>query len=169
VDRALFGHAGPLTKEQSQQMIDRTPDNTLFWRLKLSLDPNAEAEDKEKDLDLWKLTTGSVQWLEKRLGDREIPFIGVKHDDHTEIRHVHALLLIQRQGREMLITPEILNEFQKKVTRLAAKQHEIPGQTVTLEVLQQAQQGQQEAPQRREAAKYPPECSHPPQQRSPTA
>jgi ribosomal protein S27AE len=91
-----------------------------------------------------------VQWLEKRLGNREIPFIGVEHDDHTDIRHVRALLLIQRQGREMLITPEILDEFQKTATWLAAKQHEIPGQTVTLDDLQQAQEGQQVAPRRRE-------------------
>jgi ribosomal protein S27AE len=151
VDRALFGHEGPQTKEQAKKMIDRAPDNTLFWRLKLSADPNGEEEDKEKNLDLWGLTTASVQWLEKRLGDREIPFVGVEHDDHTDVRHVHALLLIQRQGREMLLTPEILNEFQKAATRFAAKQHERPGQAVTLDDLQQAQQGHQEAPQRREA------------------
>jgi ribosomal protein S27AE len=150
VDRALFGHEGPKTKEQAKKMISQAPDNTLFWRLKLSPDPNGEEEDKDKNLDLWKLTTDSVQWLEKRLGNREIPFIGVEHDDHTDIRHVHALLLIQRQGREMLITPEICDEFQKETTRLAAKQHEIPGQTVTLDDLQQAQEGQQAAPRRRE-------------------
>src|SRR4051812_29543157 len=135
-------------------MISQAPENTLFWRLKLSPDPNGEEEDKDKNLDLWKLTTASVQWLEKRLGDREIPFIGVEHDDHTDIRHVHALLLIQRQGREMLITPEMLDEFQKAATRIAAQQHQNRGQAVTavtLEDLQQAHVGQQAASRRREA------------------
>jgi ribosomal protein S27AE len=143
VERPLFGPNGPQRKELAEAIIKGAPANTLYWRLRLSPDPNSDEEDKARDLDLWKLTTNAVQWLEGRL-DREIPFIGVEHDDHTEIRHTHALLLIQRHGREQLVTPEILDDFRTAVGMMAAKQKGIDGPALTLEDLQRAQQVQKD-------------------------
>jgi hypothetical protein len=83
------------------------------------ISPDPEKEDKEKDLDLWELTKETVRWLEQHLGKdgipRDIPFIAAEHNDHgnllpdgTPRRHIHALMLIQRKGREMLITEETI-------------------------------------------------------------
>jgi hypothetical protein len=121
MERSLFGHGGELTHEQVLQMIETAPKNTYFWRLILSPDPNSE--DKEKDLDMRDLTTEAVMWLERRL-KREIPFIAAEHNDHTDKRHIHAILLIQRRGREMLITPQILSEFREAAGKEAFLQRE---------------------------------------------
>jgi hypothetical protein len=100
--RRLFGKGGPYTKEQVAEMIREAPDNTLFWRLKLNPDPILE--NPEKILNLEELTRDAASWLERRLGKdgnpRNIPFIAAIHDDHTQLAHVHALLLIERNGRE---------------------------------------------------------------------
>ncbi|MBV8893783.1 MAG: hypothetical protein JO266_17750 [Acidobacteria bacterium] len=148
--RILFGHGGPLTPEQAEQLIREASVNTYFWRLIISPDP--ATEDKEKTLDLWDLTREAVLWLEKRLGTdgipRDIPFIGAEHE-HTDKRHIHAILLIKRQGREMLITPQILEEFRSvvaektrpmEITReqLTGKE-ELIGQAIQIEKEEQEQ------------------------------
>src|SRR5689334_9134071 len=75
--RSLFGKGGKFTKEQVAQMIEKAPDNTLFWRL--ILNPNPVLENPEKILNLEELTREAVSWLEQRLGKagnpRHIPFI----------------------------------------------------------------------------------------------
>ena len=83
MDRILFGHGGALTEEQVERMIDEAPDNTYFFRLILSPDPNGE--NQERNLDLWKLTKDIVELLELRLDRENLPFIGAEHNDHTDI------------------------------------------------------------------------------------
>ena len=118
IERQLFGKSGPLTKEQAERQIKTAPPNTYFWRMKLSPDPNGE--NVEKTLDLWELTRDAVRWLEERLDRRgEIGLIGAEHDDHTEIAHVHAILLIKRRGREKILTKDDINEFREAVAQMA--------------------------------------------------
>src|SRR5689334_14908334 len=116
--RSLFGKGGNYTREQVEQMIEDAPDNTLFWRLKLNPDP--VLENPEKILNLEELTRDAVSWLERRLGKngnpRNIPFIGAIHDDHTPLAHVHALLFIERHGREKPIDVSVINDFRDYVS-----------------------------------------------------
>src|SRR3954470_17325191 len=120
MDRTLFGHGGALTDEQVERMIDEAPDNTYFFRLILSPDPNGE--NQERNLDLRKLTKDIVEFLEQRLGRENLPFIGAEHNDHTDIPHVHALILIQRMGKEMLIDKETINAVRNLATERALGQ-----------------------------------------------
>jgi hypothetical protein len=121
IDRTLFGHGGEYTSEQALQMIDEAPPNTYFWRIIVSPDPNSE--NKDKNLDLWLLTTQLVAWLEGRL-NREIPFIGAEHDDHTNIPHIHAIALIQRRGREMLVDRETIYALIEYATQMSLQQQQ---------------------------------------------
>jgi predicted RNA-binding Zn-ribbon protein involved in translation (DUF1610 family) len=124
MERLLFGHGGTFTPEQVDEMLRTAPKNTYFWRLIISPDP--KTENLDRDLDLWDLTREAVRWLEHRLGTdgtpREIPFIAAEHTDHSNTPHVQGILLIKRQGREMLITQEILNDFREAVAAQAAAQ-----------------------------------------------
>jgi hypothetical protein len=116
--RTLFGKGRTYTREQVEKMIEDAPDNTLFWRLKLNPDP--VLENPEKILNLEELTRDAVSWLERRLGKdgnpRNIPFIAAIHDDHTQLAHVHALLFIERNGREKPIDVSVINDFRDYVS-----------------------------------------------------
>ena len=151
MERMLFGHGGALTPEQADEMIRDAAKNTYFWRLIISPDP--ATEDKDKHLDMWDVTRDAVLWLEERLGQngipREIPFIGAEHRyDHTEIKHVHAILLIPRRGMEKTITPEILNEFRealaaKSITRTRAQERALEQEIEQSQTAEQAQTPEQ--------------------------
>jgi hypothetical protein len=118
IERQLFGKSGPLTKEQAERLLESASRNTYFWRMRLSPDPNGE--NAEKTLDLWELTRDAVRWLEERIGrEGEIGLIGAEHDDHTEIAHIHAILLIERKGREKILTKDDINEFREAVAQMA--------------------------------------------------
>jgi hypothetical protein len=118
IERQLFGKSGPLTKVQAEKLLETASENTYFYRMKLSPDPNGE--NAEKTLDLWELTRDAVRWLEERLERRgEIGLIGAEHDDHTEIAHIHAILLIERRGREKILTKDDINEFREAVGKMA--------------------------------------------------
>ena len=132
IDRKLFGHGGEYTSDQALQMIDEAPANTLFFRMMSSTDP--KIENKDKNLDLRLHTTQLVEWLEGRL-NREIPFIGAEHNDHTDIPHVHAILLIPRRGREMLIDKVIINDLIEYATKMALEQKKDLSQEIELNVL----------------------------------
>src|SRR5690349_2938532 len=52
--RTLFTNIGQPTEEEALETIDTAPENTLFWRMRLSPDP--KKENKDKVVDLWQLT-----------------------------------------------------------------------------------------------------------------
>src|SRR3954466_11058115 len=137
MDRTLFGHGGALTEEQVERMIDEAPDNTYFFRLILSPDPNGE--NKERNLDLWKLTKDIVEFLEQRLNRENLPFIGAEHNDHTDIPHVHALILIPRRGKEMLFDKATINAVRELATKRALGQKQDRQNTRALPPVQKQQ------------------------------
>jgi hypothetical protein len=145
MERTLFGHGGALTDEQVERMIDEAPDNTYFFRLILSPDPNGE--NQERNLDLRKLTKDIVEFLENRLNRENLQYIGAEHNDHTDIPHVHALILIQRMGKEMLIDKETINAVRNLATQRALGQNQgrenvqelVPVQQQELQPVQQQQ------------------------------
>ena len=114
--RILFGHDGELTREQAEEMIKNAPKNTYFWRLILS--PDRKTENIEKKLNLRKLTKEFIEFLEVRLNYPDIPFIAAEHKN-TDNPHTHTLFFLQRRGRELMITPELLKELFIKATEMA--------------------------------------------------
>jgi len=146
LQREYFGHGGKLTPEQAMQMIREASSNTLFWRLILNPDP--ALEDPNRDLDLKDLTLEMVRWLERRIGrEGQIPFVAAEHDDHTDLRHVHALLLIERRGFERLITKEIIEEFRLEAARRALERQGMHGPEILALLQNQAGQEQRRAPE----------------------
>ena len=132
IDRQLFGHGGEYTSDQALQMIDEAPANTYFFRMIVSPDPNTE--NKDKNLDLRLLTTQMVEWLEGRL-NRQIPFIGAEHNDHTDIPHIHSIAFIQRRGREMLIDRSMIKDLIEYATKMSLQQQQDLTQEIELNVL----------------------------------
>jgi hypothetical protein len=121
MERILFGNGGLLTEEQAMRTIDEASKKIYFFRMILNPDP--KTEDRDKNTDLWKLTKELVQWLEQTL-EREIPFIAAEHDDHTDLKHIHAILLIERVGREKMITVPIINQMRELASGRALQQQQ---------------------------------------------
>ncbi|MFL5253057.1 MAG: hypothetical protein ACJ8AI_09200 [Rhodopila sp.] len=121
IERKLFGNTGPLIKEQAEWLIEHASKNTYFFRWILSPDPNGE--NGEKDLDLWQLARDGVAWLEERLKRQGgIQLIGAEHNDHTGIPHIHAILLIERRGRELILNKKDIEDFRRTVHAMALNQ-----------------------------------------------
>jgi hypothetical protein len=139
--RILFGTDGiPMSEEKALELIENASKQTLFWRMKLSPDPNSE--NKDKLLDLQQLTDDLVSYLKKEL-KRPVPYIGVVHNN-TNIPHVHAILLIERFGREMLITKKRIEALKALAAGQALEQQRSrlrmqPLAASLLEVRKQAQ------------------------------
>src|SRR4051794_19430953 len=100
-------------------MIYNAPKNTYFWRLILS--PDRKTENIEKNFNLQRLTKEFIEFLEVRLNRPDIPFIAAEHNN-TDNPHTHTIFLMQRQGREMMITSEMLKEFYQQATEIALSQ-----------------------------------------------
>jgi hypothetical protein len=124
MERVLFGNGGKLSEEQALQMIDDASQKTYFFRLILSPDP--KSENKDKTIDQWKLTQELVQWLQLQIG-REISFVAAEHagdTGHTDIAHIHAILLIERFGREKMITVPMIDQMRELAAGKALAQQQ---------------------------------------------
>jgi hypothetical protein len=94
--RELFGHDGVMDKDQAYRMFDEAQKGTIFFRLVISPDP--KTEDKFRDLHMQEIAKKTIQHLEEKLKlEGEIQFVAALHDDHTWIRHIHAIVLIPRK------------------------------------------------------------------------
>jgi hypothetical protein len=91
--RQLFGWDGDTSKDQGYQLIDTAGKGTRFWRFKISPDP--KTENPEKKIDLRKLTMRVMVELRERKGHAE--FIAVIHNDHSDIPHVHAIVIFKER------------------------------------------------------------------------
>ena len=60
--------------------------------------------------------------MDKRGWLRNLPFAAAIHDDHSPLAHVHAIVFMERRGREKPITPQLLDEFREAVSALALTQ-----------------------------------------------
>src|SRR3954469_8695294 len=117
--RILFDQNGkPMTEEEALAKIVAAPKNVLFWKMILS--PDVKTENIEKSLDLWLLTEKLVEYLKTKL-NRDIPLIGAVHNN-TDNPHVHAILLIERHGWEMLITRPMIKEMKSLAAGQALEQ-----------------------------------------------
>ena len=89
--RTLFGNNREVSKEEAYRLIDAQRGMTYF-HLKLNFHPTRE--DKKRDLDLRAITKQSITTLQERF-HRPIRFLAVEHNDHTDLRHIHAIVLIK--------------------------------------------------------------------------
>src|SRR5688500_18674466 len=97
--RELFGNfEEAISKDDAYRLIDAQRGMT-FFHVKINFHPIRE--DRRKDLDLRDLTRQSMVALEKRL-QRTIRFLAVEHNDHTELRHIHALVLVKLSRGERI-------------------------------------------------------------------
>src|ERR687895_2474794 len=92
LSRLSFRWDGEIEKLDAYEMIDNAEKGTIFFRFKISPDP--KKENSQKDLDLWNLTRQVMLKLQeiKRL---DIQFIATEHNDHTDIPHIHAIVLLK--------------------------------------------------------------------------
>jgi hypothetical protein len=98
ITRTLFGYDGDLSKEEAYELIDAQKGMTYF-RLVLNFDP--KLEDSRRDLDLRSITKQTILALEERL-QRQIGFIAVEHNDHSPLRHIHAIAIVKLGRGEKL-------------------------------------------------------------------
>jgi hypothetical protein len=94
--RELFGHDGVMEKDQAYRMFDAAQKGTTFFRLVISTDP--KLEDTYKDLQMRAIAMKTIQHLEEKLDlQGEIQFVAAIHNDHTNIRHIHAIVLVPKR------------------------------------------------------------------------
>jgi hypothetical protein len=102
--RNLFGIDGQMGRWQAYRMVDDAPKGRYFYRFIINCDP--ETEDKERDLPLREIIDHTMQILEKRT-DNPVQWVAAIHDDHTDLRHIHALAVVKgrlkREDLEALI------------------------------------------------------------------
>src|SRR6266699_997088 len=91
IRRTLFNADGKLERGDAYAMIDQADNNSYFFRLVISPDP--QREDSDKNLMLRELTEKTIQSLEDRF-QRPLQWVAVIHADHAEHRHVHAISIV---------------------------------------------------------------------------
>ena len=89
IQRTLFNASSEITRQQAYAIIDEASEGSTFFRVKISPDP--ATEDQMKDLLLREITAQILE-VEEKIGT-PLTWVATIHDDHTAIRHVHALLI----------------------------------------------------------------------------
>ena len=92
ITRVLYGREGETTKHQAYETIDQAGRRITFFRITLSPDPNAE--DRDKDLNLREVTAATMRVLQAQFPDVPIHYFAAIHDGHTTKRHVNLIALV---------------------------------------------------------------------------
>jgi hypothetical protein len=90
--RELFDNYDHTHKARAYELIDATK-HPLFFKIIINLDP--KKEDKFKDLDLQHLTRQTLSEMQRLIGRDDLPFVATIHNDHTPLRHIHAIAMVQ--------------------------------------------------------------------------
>ena len=103
--RELFSNDGnPITpdKAYAYRLIDEAGKGSRFFKLMFSPSPDPNREDTYRDLPLNSIFRKMILSLEQKLGQK-VEYIAALHDDHTDNRHIHSLLICNgRIAREDL-------------------------------------------------------------------
>jgi hypothetical protein len=89
--RELFDDFDRTDKDHAYEHIDATK-HPLFFKFILNFD--AIKEDTFKDLDLQHITRKTLDAMKRMIG-RDMPFVAAIHDDHTPLRHVIAIGMVE--------------------------------------------------------------------------
>ena len=146
--RELFGQSEESIRKEDAYRLIEAGGGMTFFHLKLNFHP--EREDTRKDLNLRDITRQSIAALEKRL-DRTIRFLAVEHNDHTELRHIHAIILVSlRRGERIGIEDwKACREEATEQTRLQRRALD-----AVMRVQKDRQQGRAQMPSRTRFYKY---------------
>jgi hypothetical protein len=90
--RTLFNSDGPTQRLEAYQFIDEAPKGTVFFRIVINPDP--EKEDRLRDLDMRAIAQTTMLTIEQRV-QTPVMWAAAVHDDHTDKRHIHALVAVQ--------------------------------------------------------------------------
>jgi hypothetical protein len=107
-------------KHSAYHRFDLAPKGTYFYKFIFSHDP--KREDTRKDLDLRYLTEQAMYRLSVLLGHEvgRIQFAAAIHNDHTAIRHIHSIALLNRR-----VTRRELSLLKTSVTQEALQQRKL--------------------------------------------
>jgi hypothetical protein len=92
ITRTLFGSDGRMERREAYQFIDEAPKGTVFFTIIISPDP--KTEDHHRDLDMRAIADTTMQTLEERV-KKPVQWVAAVHQEHTDIRHIHALAAVQ--------------------------------------------------------------------------
>lgn len=100
--REIFTNIGETDKQQFYSRIKNAGRGTTFFKFMISPDPGRE--DSLKDLDLRHITRRTISKMEKAIG-RRLFFVATVHNaDHTPLRHVHGIFLVNgRLSKEQFL------------------------------------------------------------------
>jgi hypothetical protein len=90
--RELFDAFDSRDKTHAYELIDATK-HPLFFKFILNFD--AKKEDTFKDLDIQHITRKTLMKMQRLIGRDDLPFVATIHDDHTPLRHIHAIAMVQ--------------------------------------------------------------------------
>jgi hypothetical protein len=90
--RELFDAYDRTDKAHAYHLIDETK-RPLFFKIILNFDANKE--DTFKDLDVQHITRQTLREMQRLIGRDDLPFVATIHDDHTPLRHIHAIAMVQ--------------------------------------------------------------------------
>ena len=147
LNRELFGDIEEtIEKEDAYRFIEAR--GMTFFHLKLNFHPTQE--DTRKDLNLRDITRQSIAALEERL-QRTIRFLAVEHNDHTDLRHIHAIMRVKlRRGERIGIEDwKVCREAASEQARLQRRALD-----AVMKVQKDRQQGRAQMPSRTRIYKY---------------
>jgi hypothetical protein len=89
--RELFDAYDRSDKDHAYGLIDAMKHPLFF---KIIINPDPKKEDQHKDLDLQHLTRQTLSEMQRLIGRDDLPFVAVIHNDHTPLRHIHAIAMV---------------------------------------------------------------------------
>ena len=91
--RDIFTNVGQADKQEFYRQVKNAGRGTSFFKFMINPDP--KREDSLKDLDLRYITRRTISKMERAVGRRLLFVAAVHNADHTPLRHVHGIFLVQ--------------------------------------------------------------------------
>lgn len=92
ITRTLFGSGGKMERAEAYRMIDEAEPGSTYFKVIINFDP--QTEDTKRDLNHREITEQVMAHAAKELGV-PLAWVAAFHDDHTPLRHIHALAIVK--------------------------------------------------------------------------
>ena len=135
ITRALYDKYGITDKHAAYEAIDSAGERGRLTVLRTVISPDPIREDANRDLDLRLLAEATMRRLQLRLKDKFLQYFAAIHTDHSNNRHIHVLLLLEK-GR---LSKADLAALRQAATGNAREQRRLLDQT--REEAQEMEQG----------------------------